>query len=118
MEDKILSTLGDWLNAVRSSNLSRQEREVTEKRLELACSRFDEAQISTIHSFAMNLLKSYSQFLEISPAFNIVTPQQEDLFYQSALSAWIFSTGNGLHRTPPKWKRIKAMISDDNFKKP
>ncbi|WP_286976664.1 UvrD-helicase domain-containing protein [Acetomicrobium sp. UBA5826] len=119
MEDKILSTLGDWLNAVRSSDLSRQEREVTEKRLELACSRFDEAQISTIHSFAMNLLKSYSQFLEISPAFNIVTPQQEDLFYQFALSALDFLDGEWFaQNAPPNWKkRIKAMISDDNFKK-
>jgi len=87
MEDRILSTLKEWLQILEGSSLTFKQKDTVSRNLKRACERFDEAQISTIHSFAMNLLKSFSHFLDTSPNFDIVSPPQEDQFYGSAVNA-------------------------------
>ncbi|HOM96796.1 UvrD-helicase domain-containing protein [Acetomicrobium sp.] len=118
MEDKILSTLNDWLKALETSDIAPKEKKAVAERLAVACNRFDEAQISTIHSFAMNLLKSYGQFLEINPNFNIVTPQQEDIFYESAVNALDLLDENWFSQNAPlPWhQKIMDLISDEAFR--
>ena len=118
MEDKILSTLNDWLKALETSDIAPKEKKAVAERLTLACNRFDEAQISTIHSFAMNLLKSYGQFLEINPNFNIVTPQQEDIFYESAVNALDLLDENWFSQNAPlPWhQKTMDLISDEAFR--
>jgi len=119
MEDRILSTLKEWVEILEESSLTCEEKDALRRNLKQACERFDEAQISTIHSFAMNLLKSFSQFLDTNPSFDIVTPPQEDQFYRSATNAldlldedW-FAKG-----VSPNWhERIKELFSNPNFKK-
>ena len=98
-----------WLDAFRESPLGLSLQNVQMCIRDRACNRFDEAQISTIHSFAMNLLKSYGQFLEINPNFNIVTPQQEDIFYESAVNALDLLDENWFSRNVPSQWHKKTM---------
>lgn len=118
MEDRILSTLKEWLQILEGSSLTFKQKDTVSRNLKRACERFDEAQISTIHSFAMNLLKSFSHFLDTSPNFDIVSPPQEDQFYGSAVNALdLLDEDWFVQGAAPEWQeRIKALFSNDTFK--
>ena len=101
MEDKILSTLNDWLKALETSDIAPKEKKAVAERLTLACNRFDEAQISTIHSFAMNLLKSYGQFLEINQILISLLHNRRIYSMNLPSTPWICSTKIGSLKMRP-----------------
>lgn len=92
MHDRIRETLVRW-NREGGRELSH---------LEDRLGRIDDAYISTIHSFAMKVIKESGLVLDIDPAARIVTKPEEELWWKDLAEM----TGN------MSIVRIKSMLSE------
>ena len=75
--------------------------------------RLSEAWISTIHSFAGRLIKESGLSIDIDPNATVITPQQEQEFWESIAGAIEFSNLRQLARTYGEKNLTKAAIELD-----
>ncbi len=79
----------------------RNEGGETKKRLENALLEFEQAEISTIHSFCARLLRLRPMEAGISPAFQVLDEAQSVLFFDQCWKEWLrdqFNENQGLLR--------------------
>ncbi len=107
MLDRIKKTLVSWYESYPD--------ELTHLKGQIE--RLDDAYISTIHAFAMKLIRESGLTLDIDPASAIVPAPKEDIWWRglaSALSS--FSFGEILQSLPEEWRaRAENLFRSSDF---
>lgn len=107
MRDRIKSTVTSWSES-SSSELPWLRQSVQ---------RIDDACISTIHSFAMKVIRESGLVLNIDPAASLIPKPKEELWWRAfaeALDALSASALSGV--LPDDWRqRAEELFADENF---
>ena len=108
MHDRIRETLVRW----------KEEGGRELSHLDDRLSRIDDAYISTIHSFAMKVIKESGLILNIDPAARIVTKPEEELWWKTfAEMTGDLSLGRIKSMLSEKWAaRAEELFSERHFK--
>jgi len=98
------------------AELNKEENKDCKDEKDRILSGLSESWISTIHSFAGRLIRESGLSLDIDPTANVITPQQEQEFWESIRNAVEFANLRDLARTYGNKKLIDAAKSLDEGK--
>lgn len=112
MADRIGDTLTRW-----ASRLRRLGAEAEADRLDEAVSRLAEAPISTIHSFAYDVVRRNALHLGLPPGTSLPTAPDEEAFWRSVTEALERLDRNWFaERLGGAWEQAAALLDDDGIR--